>query len=100
MHPLLKEIMKAQYACKFKGIPNSSEKLLTLTVIPPPMYKPIKILDSLQFMNGSLASLVDNQKKGMANMAEGFPQFYNFFKNMGYLYEQTKLLLQKKELPV
>ena len=97
VHPLLKEITKSHYACKFEGIPNSSEKFLTLAIIQPPMYKAIKILDSLQFMNRSLASLVDNQKKGMANMAEGFPQFCNFFKNMGYSYEQTKLLLQKNK---
>ena len=63
------------------------------------MHKPIKILDSLQFMNGSLTNLVDNQKKGMRNMAEGFPQFCNFFKNMGYTHEQVKLLLQKNEFP-
>ena len=74
MHPLLQEVSKAKYGCKFDGIPNSNEKLLSLTIIPPPgdAYA-IRVIDSLQFMMGSLSSLVENQKKEMATMEEGFP---------------------------
>lgn len=99
LHLLLKEITKEQYACKFEGIPNSSEKFLTFTIIPPPTHKSIKIINSLRFMNGSLASLVENQKKGMKNMQEGFPQFCHFFQCMGFNYQQTQMLLQKNEFP-
>ena len=49
MHPLLQEVSKAKYECKFDGIPNNSEKLLSLTIIPPPgdPYS-IRVIDSLQ----------------------------------------------------
>ena len=75
MHPLLQEASKKKYGCKFDGIPNSSEKLLSLTIIPPPgdTYS-IRVIDSLQFMMGSLSSLVENQKKEKATMEEGFPK--------------------------
>ena len=69
------------------GFPNnSSEKLLSLTTIPPPgdAYS-IRVIDSLQFMiMGSLSSLVENQKKEMATMEEGFPKFCEAFDDMGY----------------
>lgn len=100
MHPLLKEITKQRYACTFEGIPNSSEKFLTLTIIPPyQFYKPIKILDSMQFMPGSLSSLVENQKKELKAMTESFPQFSRFFFNQGYSYQQAQMLLKKNEFP-
>ena len=83
MHPLLQEVSKAKYGCKFDGIPNSSEKLLSLTIIPPPgdAYS-IRVIDSLQFMMmGSLSSLVENQKKEMEmkTMEEWFPKFCEAF---------------------
>ena len=70
MHPLLQEVSKTKYGCKFDGIPNSSEKLLSLTIIPPGDAYSIRVIDSLQFMMGSLSSLVENQKKEMATMEE------------------------------
>ena len=86
MHPLLQEVSKVKYGCKFDGIPNSSEKLLSLTIIPPPgdAYS-IRVIDSLQFMMGSLSSLVENQKKEMAKktMEEGLPKFCEAFDGMG-----------------
>ena len=69
---------------------KSSEKFLILTIILPQKYKPIKVLDSLKFMNESLVGLVDDQKKGVRNMEEGFPQFCYFFRSMGYNYHQVK----------
>ena len=86
MHPLLQEVSKKKYGCKFDGIPNSSEKLLSLTIIPPPgdAYS-IRVIDSLQFMMmGSLSSLVENQKKEkeMKTMEEGFPKFCEAFDDM------------------
>ena len=39
------------------------EKLLSLTIIPPGDAYSIRVIDSLQFMMGSLSSLVENQKK-------------------------------------
>ena len=101
MHPLLQEVSKAKYDCKFDGIPNSSEKLLSLTIIPPPgddAYS-IRVIDSLQFMMGSLSSLVENQKKEMATMEEGFPKFCEAFDGMGYDRDTKAFLLKKNEFP-
>ena len=97
MHPLLQEVSKKKYGCKFDGIPNSSEKLLSLTIIPPPgdAYS-IRVIDSLQFMMGSLSSLVENQKKEMATMEEGFPKFCEAFDDMGYDRDTKAFLLKKK----
>ena len=36
MHPLLQEVSKKKYGCKFDGIPNSNEKPLSLTVVSLP----------------------------------------------------------------
>ena len=47
MHPLLQEVSKKKYGCKFDGIPNSSEKLLSLTIIPPGDAYSIRVIDSL-----------------------------------------------------
>ena len=100
MHPLLQEVSKKKYGCKFDGIPNSSEKLLSLTIIPPPgdAYS-IRVIDSLQFMMGSLSSLVENQKKEMATMEEGFPKFCEAFDDMGYDRDTKAFLLKKNEFP-
>ena len=101
MHPLLQEVSKKKYGCKFDGIPNSSEKLLSLTIIPPPgdAYS-IRVIDSLQFMMmGSLSSLVENQKKEMGTMEEGFPMFCEAFDKKGYDRDTKAFLLKKNEFP-
>ena len=98
MHPLLQEVSKKKYECKFDGIPNnSSEKLLSLTFIPLPgdAYT-IRVIDSLQFMMGSLSSLVENQKKEMKSMEEGFPKFCEAFDDKGYDRDTKAFLLKKK----
>ena len=102
MHPLLQEISKKKYGFKFDGIPNnSSEKLLSLTIIPPPgdAYS-IRVIDSLQFMMGSLSSLVENQKKkemAKKTMEEGFPKFCEAFDDMGHDRDTKAFLLKKNE---
>ena len=99
MHPLLQEISKAKYGCKFDGIPNNSEKLLSLTIIPPGDAYSIRVIDSLQFMMGSLSSLVENQKKEMSTIEEGFPKFCEAFDDMGYDRDTKAFLLKKNEFP-
>ena len=84
MHPLIQEVTKAKYNCSFEGIPNSSEKLLSLTITPPNEAHPIRVIDSLQFMMGSLSSVVENQKKEMKTKEEGFPRFCQVFRSYGY----------------
>ena len=93
-------------AVSLMGFPtNSSEKLLSLTIIPPPgdAYS-IRVMDSLQFMMGSLSSLVENQKKEMGKMAtmeeEGFPKFCEAFDGMGYDRDTEAFLLKKNEFPL
>ena len=51
-------------------------------------------------MMGSLSSLVENQKKGMKSIAEGFPQFHNFFKTLKVSEELIAELLKKNEFPL
>ena len=99
MHPLLQEVSKAKYGCKFDGIPNSSEKLLSLTIIPPGDAYSLRVIDSLKFMMmGSLSSLVENQKKEMEKKTreEGFPMFCEAFDDMGYDRDTKAFLLKKK----
>ena len=106
MHPLLQEISNKKYGCKFDGIPNSSEKLLSLTINPPPgdAYT-VRVIDSLQFMMmGSLSSLVENQKNQKKEMEkktieEGFPKFCEAFCDMGYDRDTKAFLLKKNEFP-
>ena len=81
------------------GFPTVAEKLLSLTIIPPPgdAYT-IRVIDSLQFMMGSLSSLVENQKKEMTTMEEeGFPKFCEAFDDMGYDRDTKAVLLKKNE---
>ena len=100
MHPLIQEITKAKYNCSFEGIPNnSSEKLLSLTITPPNEAHPIRVIDSLQFMMGSLSSVVENQKKEMKTKEEGFPRFCQVFRSYGYDDETISFLLKKNEFP-
>ena len=47
MHPLIQEVTKMKYGCEFEGIPNSREKFLSFTIIPPIESCPIRIIDSL-----------------------------------------------------
>ena len=35
LHHIIKEITKEKYCCTFQGIPQSSEKILSFTIIPP-----------------------------------------------------------------
>ena len=100
MHHLLQEVSKEKYGCKFDGIPNSSEKLLSLTIIPPPgdAYS-IRVIDSLQLMMGSLSSLVENQKKEMTTMEEGFPNSVRYLVTLGYDRDTKAFLLKKNEFP-
>lgn len=99
MHPLIQEVTKAKYNCSFEGIPNSSEKLLSLTITPPNEAHPIRVIDSLQFMMGSLSSVVENQKKEMKTKEEGFPRFCQVFRSYGYDDETISFLLKKNEFP-
>ena len=59
------------------------------------------MIDSLQFMMGSLSSLVENQKKEMEKktMEEGFPKFCEAFDDMGYDRDTKAFLLKKNEFP-
>ena len=50
-------------------------------------------------MMGSLSSLVENQKKEMATMEEGFPKFCEAFDGMGYDRDTKAFLLKKNEFP-
>ena len=95
----LHKITKAKYNCSFEGIPNSSEKLLSLTITPPNEAHPIRVIDSLQFMMGSLSSVVENQKKEMKTKEEGFPRFCQVFRSYGYDDETISFLLKKNEFP-
>ena len=42
MHPLIQEVTKLRYGCELKGIPNSCEKFLCFTIIPPVEACPIR----------------------------------------------------------
>ena len=50
-------------------------------------------------MMGSLSSLVENQKKEMATMEEGFPKFCEAFYDRGYDRDTKAFLLKKNEFP-
>ena len=80
---------------------DSSEKLLSLTIIPPGDAYTIRVIVSLQFMMGSLSSLVENQKKEMEmkTMEEGFPKFCEAFDDKGYDRDTKAFLLKKNEFP-
>ena len=43
MHPFIQEVTKLRYGCEFEGIPNSWEKFLSFTIIPPVESCPIRI---------------------------------------------------------
>ena len=88
-----------KYGCEFEGIPNSREKFLSFTIIPPIESCPIRIIDSLQFLPGSLSSLVETQKKEFTNQSKAFPMFYHVFRMLGYNEEQIAFLLKKNEFP-
>ena len=79
MHPLIQEVTKMRYGCEFEGIPNSREKFLSFTIIPPIESCPIRIIDSLQFLPGSLSSLVETQKKEFTDQSKAFPMFFHIF---------------------
>ena len=64
---------------------------------PPGDAYSIRVIDSLQFMMiGSLSSLVENQKKEMTTMEEGFPKFCEAFDKKGYDRDTKAFLLKKK----
>ena len=79
MHPLIQEVTKMKYDCEFKGIPNSREKFLSFTIIPPVESCPIRIIVSLQFLPGSLSSLVETHKKEFEDQSKAFSMFYHVF---------------------
>ena len=72
MHPPIQEVTKLKYGCLFKGIPNSREKLLSLTIITPIEAYTIQIIDSLQFHLGHYPPSRRLKRKG-------FPIFYQVF---------------------
>ena len=99
MHLLIQEVTKMKYECKFEGIPNSCEKFLSFTIIPPIESCPIRIIDSLQFLPGSLSSLVETHKKEFTDQSKAFPMFFHVFCTLGYDEEQIAFLLKKNEFP-
>ena len=68
-----------KYGCEFEGIPNSREKFLSFTIIPPIENSPIRIIDSLQFLLGLLSSLVETHKKEFADQSKAFLMFFHIF---------------------
>ena len=99
MHPLIQEVTKMKYGCQFEGIPNLQEKFPSFTIIPPIESCLIRIIDSLQFLPGSLSSLVETQKKEFADQSKAFLMFYHVFRTLGYDKEQIAFLLKKNEFP-
>ena len=59
------------------GIPQSSEKILSFTISHLGESFTIKVIDSLQFMPGSLASIVENTKKELPTPQEAFLTFFH-----------------------
>ena len=99
MHPLIQEVTKMKYGCEFEGILNSREKFLGFTIILLIESCLIRIIDSLQFLPGSLSSLVETQKKEFTDQSKAFPMFFHIFCTLGYDEEQISFLLKKNEFP-
>ena len=97
MHPLIQEVAKMKYRCEFEGIPNSREKFLSFTIIPPIESCLIRIIDSLQFLPGSLSSLVETHKKEFQDQSKAFTMFYHIFRTLEYDEEQIAFFIKKNE---
>ena len=91
LHHIVKEITKEKYCCMVQGIPQSSEKILSFTIIPPGQSFTIKVINSLQFMPGSLASIVEN--------TGGFPNFFQHFRLFSWPEEKITQILKKNKFP-
>ena len=88
-----------KYWYEFEGIPNSREKFLSFSIIPPIESCPIRIIDSLQFLPSSLSSLVEIHKKEFTDQSKAFLLFFHVFHTLGYDEEQINFLLKKNEFP-
>ena len=51
----------------------------------------------MQFLPGSLSSLVETQKKEFTNQSKMFPMFYHVFRTLGYDEGQIAFLIKKNE---
>ena len=83
----------------FQGIPQSSEKILSFTISHLGESFTIKVIDSLQFMPGSLSSIVENTKKEFPTPQAAFPNFFQHFWQYGWTIDMITRILKKNEFP-
>ena len=113
LHHIIKEITKEKYGCVFAGIPENSEKIMSLTI---KRYKgidddegtnersmcDIRILDSLAFLLSGLEKLTEVFKlKHPDNHKLSFPITFSTLGGQPYNYtdEQIELALLKNAYP-
>lgn len=88
-HHIIQALGKYQTE-KLKFIATSSEKLMSITL------GPLRILDSLQFLNSSSQNLVKNLAVGCSNEGTIFKRMFTAFTDA----EKCGLLIRKGVLPV
>ena len=88
-----------KYGCEFEGIPNSREKFLSFTIIPPVESCPIRIIDSLQFLPVHCPLWWRRRRRSSWISPRRSPSFTTSSYTLDYDEKQINFLLKKNKFP-